>query len=1012
MNIHKYMLAAWGILTALCADAAVTSDSLRRTFPFDDLHTPWVDSVYNSLTAEQRIGQLLLVAAYSNKDQAHVDQVSECVEKYRIGGLIFFQGGPKRQVLLTNYYQRLSQTPLLIAMDAEWGLGMRLDSCISFPRSMPLGAVEDLDLIYSMGREIGMQCRRMGVHLNFAPVTDINNQPSNPVIGIRSFGENRDEVTRRSIPYMSGLQDEHVLAAAKHFPGHGNTVSDSHHSLPVTGDSYRSLDTLEWVPYRELIRRELTGVLAAHIHVPALDSTPNLAASLSRRVLTEILRDSLKFKGLIYTDALNMKGVSRFFSPGELEIRALQAGADVLLMPDNVPVAIAAVKAAIDSGRIDSKQIELSCRRILAAKQWAGLNRYQPTDTTALMADLHCSEAELLNRRLTESSLTVVQNVQEIIPLKELDRSRTAVLLTGISLPNRFLQTLALYEENDYYFFNEDTSPELEKELAETLNNYTRVIVGVHNTRYHTNGRYGIAPRVFSLVDRLADNTRVILCLFAPPYALSNFTGAGKMHAIVVAYQDTPLFQDCAAQLLYGAHPATGTLPVSVGASFPSGKGISFAGGLRLRYSIPEDVGMSSRKLLSIDTMTLAAIESGAMPGCQIVAARNGTVFFSKEYGQTRYDGDADPVHPKHIYDLASVTKIAATIPAMMLLYDRDEIKLRDRLDKHLAFPKDSEPARITLADLLTHQARLPAFIPFHLTVMEPIDSSETLISRSQDKHHSIRLSAGSWLNARRKFKDGYLSSSENEFHRAQAAPDMYVLTSYRDTIFNRIKQLTLSPQKQYRYSDLGFILLTELIEQKSGWTADEYVSLNFYRRLGATSLGYLPLKRFPKERIVPTANDTVFRNQWLQGTVHDENAALMGGVSGHAGLFGNANDLAKLMQMYLNKGMYGGERYMEEKTVEDFTACHFCKQGNRRGIGFDKPEPDPKKQNPACSCASPESYGHSGFTGTYVWMDPQTGLLLVFLSNRVCPDPSNNKLITSNLRTRIYQALADAMEN
>ncbi len=978
--------------------------------PFDSLHSSWVDSVFNSLTPDQRIGQLFFAAAYSNLGKKHVDAVVEYINKYQIGGLIFFQGGPKRQVLLTNRYQALSTTPLLIGTDAEWGLGMRLDSCVSFPRQMTLGAIENRNLIYQLGYEIGMQCRRMGIHLNFAPVVDVNSNPLNPVIGTRSFGETFRDVAQRSVLYMAGMQRQHILTAAKHFPGHGNTSVDSHYALPVVTDSYASLDSSAWIPYKEMIRHHLTGVLAAHVNVPALDSTADLAASLSHRVLTDILRDSLGFIGLVYTDALNMKGVSKYFKPGELEVRALEAGADVLLMPADIPKAMAAIKAAVDSGRLDRGRLEMSCRRILAAKKWAGLDNYRPVDTTNLLSYLTGPESDLLNRKLTEASLTVVQNRNDILPLKRLDEEKTAILIAGTSLPNNFLRTLGLYREDDYFFLGKNASATEIKSLYEKLRVYSRVIVGIHNTNSSPGKSYGILPNAISMVDRLAESTNVILCLFAPPYALSSFGNKEKMAAVIVAYQESPLSQDYAAQLLYGAIEGTGKLPVSVDSTYRCNQGISTFGGLRLKYSIPEDAGMLSYKLSAIDTMVQNAIGHRAIPGCQILAARNGVVFFKKEYGQTRYDDRAEPVDPKHIYDLASVTKITATLPSVMLLHDRGQIKLRDKLVEYLPYLEGSDKEHISMIDLLTHQARFQPFIGFYLSTMEPEDSTQRLLSRASDATFPVRLGPGTYLNGQTRFKKGYYVASEDGLHQLRVADRMFVVSSYRDTIFNGIRDSKLLIKKQYRYSDLGFILLTKVVEQLTGETLDEFAARQFYNRLGASTLGYLPMKRFPQERMVPTSNDTVFRKQWLQGYVHDENAALMGNVSGHAGVFGNANDLAKLMQMYLNKGTYGGERYIEEKTLEDFTAAPFVKQGNRRGIGFDKPEPVPTKQHPISLCASEKSFGHTGFTGTMVWMDPENGLLYVFLSNRVCPDATNDKLVTSNLRTRIYEVFTRAI--
>ena len=980
-------------------------------YPFDDLYTPWVDSVFNSLTPDQRIGQLFFAAAYSNLGKNHVDIICEYVDKYRIGGLIFFQGGPKRQALLANRYQSLAKTPLLIGMDAEWGLGMRLDSCMSFPRQMALGAIEDVNLIYRMGLETGEQCRRMGIHLNFAPVVDINSNPLNPVIGMRSFGENSRDVAKRSVMYMTGLQQQRILTAAKHFPGHGNTAVDSHYSLPVMTGTYAGFDSLEWLPYREMIRNNLTGILAAHIHVPALDSTPCLATSLSRRVLTGILRDSLRFNGLIYTDALNMKGVTNYFKPGELEVRALEAGTDVLLMPVDIPKAIAAVRTAVDDGRIGREQVEMSCRRILAAKEWAGLNCYRPVDTTRLMARLNSAESELLNRQLVEASLTVLQNRDSILPLKRLDKERTAILITGTLRINQFVRTLRLYEENDYFFLDGNTTKQNENALFDQLKMYSRVIVGIHNTTSSPGRKYNIPANVNAFIGRLAESTGVVLCLFAPPYALSSLANTDRMSAIVVSYQETPLAQDYTAQLLYGAIAGKGTLPVSVDSVFRYRQGISTAGGWRLKYSIPEEVKVVSGMLASIDTMVQNAINAKVFPGCQILVARNGVVFFKKEYGSTRYDDRAVPVDSRHIYDLASVTKITAALPSVMQLYDRKGIKLRDRLVEYLPELKGSDKERITMIDLLTHQAQLQPHIAFYLQTMESLDATKQLLAGAASPLHKIHLGPRTWLNSQRRFKDGFYSTSEDGKHRLQITNNMYIINSYRDTIFYGIRNSKLLSRKQYRYSDLGFIMLTGMIERLTGQPLEEYTAQQFYHRLGATTLGYLPTKRFPQERMAPTANDTIFRNQWLQGYVHDENAALMGGVSGHAGLFGNANDLAKLMQMYLNMGTYGDEHYISDKTLNEFISRPFARQGNHRGIGFDKTELSLGPNDLMGKNASDKSFGHTGFTGTMVWMDPENGLLFVFLSNRICPEPTNNKLSTTKLRARIYEVFAKAME-
>ena len=873
----------------------------------NSLYTQWVDSVFNSLTPDERIGQLFFAAAYSNIDKSHVDDITGLIDNHGIGGLIFFQGGPKRQALLVNQYQALSKTPLLIAMDAQWGLGMRLDSCVSFPRQMALDAIEDTNLIYQMGVEIGKQCQRMGIHLNFSPLT--------------------------------GLQEQRIL------------------------------------------------------------------------VSTDIFRDSLKFQGLIYSDALNNETVTDNLSAGELEVRALEAGVDVLLMSADIPRAITAIKSAIDSGRIDIKQVEMSCRRILAAKEWAGLNKNNPIDTNGLLERLNSPETDLLNRRLVEASLTVVQNRNDILPLKWLDKEKTAVLITGVSLPNDFLKTLNLYEENDYFFLNRGVTSQQENNLFDRLRTYSRVIVSVHGSNSNPASNFGIPSNISIFIDKLVGSTDVILCLFANPYALSMFDNKTDMAAIVVGYQATSLAHNYMAQLLYGAIAGKGTLPVSVDSVYHYRKGIYTPGGMRLKYSIAEEAKLFSDKLTAIDSLVLNAINAHAMPGCQILAARNGIVFFKKEYRQTRYDNLAVPVESHHIYDLASVSKISATLPAIMALYDNGQFKLQGKLSDYLPETAGSNKADITMIDLLAHQSRIPSHIAFFLRTIEPIESKQRLLAGVKSPLHSIYLGPRTYLINQRRYKEGYYNDEESEKHPLQVAENLYILSSYRDSILKTIYDLRLLARKRYLYSDLGFILLGNVVERLGKMPLDELVSQHFFASLGASTLCFTPLKHFPHRRLVPTSNDTIFRKQWLQGHVHDENCALMGGVSGHAGLFGNANDLAKLMQMYLNNGTYGGERYIKEATLRQFTESPFARQGNRRGLGFDKPELSPRSTDIMGKNASRKSYGHTGFTGTMVWMDPENDFLFVFLSNRVCPDDTNNKLGSLALRAKIYETFVNAMK-
>ena len=973
-------------------------------------HTQWVDSVFNSLTPDERIAQLIMVAAYSNRDQKHIDDVTCLINTYNLGGVIFFQGGPIRQVEMTNYFQSCAKTPLLIGIDGEWGLGMRLDSTISFPRQMMLGAMSSQNdsLIYQMGTEIADELKTMGIQLNFAPVVDINSNPNNPVINNRSFGENKYKVARKGILYMKGMQDHGVIATAKHFPGHGDTNTDSHLTLPVIKYPYSQLDTLELYPFRELIKNNVGGLMVAHLFVPAIDSTKNIATTLSRKVATDLIRDSLKYNGLVFTDALGMKGVSGYFQPGEIEVRALQAGNDVLLMPADIPLAISSIKTAIKKGKLLQSQIDSSCRRVLSAKYWAGLNHYKPADTTNLYARLNNPKAICLRRKITESAITLIKNDDVTIPLKRLDTLRMAVVLAGTKETNAFNETLKLYADFDTYYLPGGLDSLQIDSVIYSLRHYNLLIVSTHNTDYRPTRNFGIDQSTIKFLNLISLHKTVILNLLATPYALNYFEDPERFKSIIISYQDTPIAQEMSAQMIFGAKGAQGQLPVSTNL-FPFNTRIFSPSGLRLQYAIPEELGIDSHDLAGIDSIVTDAIRQRAMPGCQVLAAKNGKVFYSKSFGYHTYDS-IDPVKNTDLYDLASITKIAATTPAIMKLYEEDQIKLRNKLSTYLHELKKTNKKDVTIIDILTHQAQLQPYIPFYLSLLQPENPSEKLIAANFSEKYSLKLSASMYVNNKTLYKSNYISTEPDIEHGIHIADDMYLLNSYTDSIFTKINQSALLPVKQYKYSDLGFIYMYRLIENLTHTALNEYVKRNFYDRLGAGTLGYLPLDRFDPSQIVPTENDLVFRKQLVQGYVHDPTAAMLGGVSGHAGVFSDANDLAKLMQMYLNRGNYGGEKYFEPSTIDLFTSCQFCSTNNRRGLGFDKPEMK-SKLGPTCQCVSASSFGHTGFTGTMTWADPKTGLLYVFLSNRVNPDAENNKLVEMNVRTRIQEVLAKCIE-
>lgn len=952
----------------------------KQSPPFYSNDTLWADSIFKTLTPNQRIAQLFMVAAYSNKDNAHTNEIKKLITQYGIGGLIFMQGGPVRQAKLTNVYQSISKVPLFLAMDAEWGLAMRLDSTTKFPRQMTLGAIQDDSLVYKMGAEIARQCKRIGMQINFAPVVDINNNPLNPVISNRSFGEDKYNVTRKAAMYMKGMQDNQVLANAKHFPGHGDTDSDSHKTLPTVNSSIERLDSLELYPYKELFSKGLGSIMVAHLFVPALDSTANQASTLSKKIVTDLLKDSLGFKGLIFTDALNMKGVSKFYKPGEVDVKALIAGNDVLLFAEDVPTAIKEIKAAVERGEITQEEIDNRCKKILHAKQWAGLNNNKSVKLKNLYEELNTPQAELINRKLTEASLTLLQNKNNLIPLQNLDTLKIASLSLGYKELSLFQKTLANYSPIKHFGIDKEAKQAFFDSTLKKLENYNLVIVHINNTNNKPEKDFGLTPEVISMLKRLIKQNKVIVNVAANPYILAKMDSIQYADALIMSYENNDYSESYAAQLIFGGIAAKGKLPITPSPYFKAGTGIETQA-VRFKYTIPEEAGADSKKLSQIDSIVLKGIKDKVYPGCQVLVAKNGKVIYQKSFGYHTYD-NTTKVKNDDLYDIASITKIAATTASVMKLMDEKKIDLNDSLVKHLSEVAGSNKADITLREMLTHQAGLKDWIPFW---MKTVDKSG-------------------------EYKPGIYNTVRNDNFPIRVAERLYISRSYEDTIYKRIIESPIKERGKYLYSDLGYYFLKKIIEKYGYVPEDRYVIKYFYAPLGLSTMGYLPRNRVDLKRIIPTENDTKFRKQLVHGDVHDQGAAMLGGVGGHAGVFSNANDVAVMMQLFLNKGEYGGKRYIEANTITECTKCQYC-PNNRRAIGFDKPEPNPDKASPVCSCVSPLSFGHSGFTGTLAWADPTNQLVYIFLSNRVNPSADENKLSKSGIRNQIQAVIYDAVK-
>ncbi|MES2805484.1 MAG: glycoside hydrolase family 3 N-terminal domain-containing protein [Bacteroidota bacterium] len=953
---------------------SIKSSNTPTLFELSPEGNKWVDSVYNAMTLEEKFGQLFMVAAYSNKDTVHFKGIDKLIQESKIGGLIFFQGGPVRQVKLSNRFQSKSKIPLFIGSDAEWGLSMRLDSTYRYPWNMTLGAIQDMKLLERVGLQMGKQNKRLGLQFNFAPVLDINTNPRNPIIGFRSFGEDKFKVTERAIALMKGVQSQGIFSTGKHFPGHGDTETDSHKGLPTINFSKERLMDVEFYPYKKMFHEGLSSVMVAHLNVPSLESRPNYPSSISYNVVTDILQKELGFKGLIFTDALNMKSVSNFKLPSEINFEAFMAGNDVLLFPEDVPSAIEKFKLAYSANLFSDERLAFSVKKILKFKYKAGLNSYKPIATENLYNDLNSSENDALHYELYENAITVLKNTAAVLPIKNLDKQKIAYVKIGDDSNDAFVSTLKKYADVTVVA---DTNLD---SLQVKLQRFTTVIIGYHKSDVAFRNDDLKSNELFK-INFLAKNNNVILDVFAKPYSLLPITNFDDFEGLVVSYQNSTIAQIVSAELIFGAIEAKGKLPVSINTSFKVNDGLATEKLNRLGFTTPENVGMNAEILSKIDAIANKAINGKMTPGIQVLVARKGKVIYQKSFGHHTYDKTIK-VQDSDIYDVASLTKILATLPNVMLQYDQQKINLETTLGTMSPIFKDSNKANINFKDLLSHYAGLAAGIPFYKATMDKSKfPSEVYFRKTSEEQFSKRMT-----------------------------DSLFIRNDFSDTIMKMIVKSKLSLKKEYKYSDLTFMILKDYLEKTTGKTLDILIQENFYRSLGMNNSSFNPLGKFDKNRIPPTETDTYFRHQLLQGYVNDLSAALEGGVSGHAGVFSNAMDVAKIMELYLQKGNYGNQQYFSEKTFEDFNTCYFCAAGNRRGVGFDKPQLG--AEGPTCGCASMTSFGHTGYTGTMAWADPETQIVYVFLSNRTFPIAGENRLSKENIREDIQKVIYEAIIN
>ena len=938
----------------------------------DEYQEKWVDSVYSSMNLVQKVGQLFVVQAFSNKGVSHSKKISNEIINNAIGGLIFSNGSPKKQINLTNSYQELSNIPLLIGMDAEWGLSMRLDSTFSFPWNMTLGAIKDNMLIKQVGSRIAAHCKRIGVNFNFAPVVDINTNPNNPIIGNRSFGESIENVSLKSLNFMKGQQEMNVLSSAKHFPGHGDTSTDSHKTLPIIKHKKERILNVELKPFINLINNGLESVMIAHLEVPSLEKTIGLPSTLSYSIVTELLKNDLGFKGLIITDALEMKGLSSFKSTGNLDMLAFKAGNDILLMSENVSEGVNSIIDEYNKGSISEIRLSHSVKKILKAKYKVGLNKSSVISTINLDNDLNNISDKILNEQLVERSLTVVKNKENIIPITDL-KKKIGYMSFGNDSAVSFFSHLNKYSKVD-----EIVNINL-KNSDSIISKYNTIIIGVHANSKTPWNSYKINKKEIDLINHIAKKVDVILNVFGSPYTLKPFKSIRSIKGVIVSYQNSIIFQQKSAQLIFGALNSKGRLPVSIGKLFDVGDGIKIKHINRLSYGTPESVSMSSIKLRKIDSLANIAIDSKMTPGLQLLIAKDGRVVYNKNFGYLTYDKKSK-VKNNTIYDLASLTKILVTLPIVMKLVETGTINLDTKLKEILPSYVDSNKSNITIKEMLSHYSNLKSWIPFYKSTLDSIT---------------------------KKPKNLYYNSVYSNKHNIKVSDNLYLLSSYKDSINSLIKNSELNNEK-YRYSDLPYYILKLYIEDYYSNDLSSLINSQLFNEIGMPKASYYPKEITSTNNIAPTEIDNYFRFGEIRGTVHDMGAAMQGGIGGHAGLFSNANDIAKIMQMYLQGGQYGNKKYFNKSTIDLFNKCYYCEDDNRRGVGFDKPQIE--GDGPTCGCISMQSFGHSGWTGTYTWADPEEKIVYVFLSNRSYPESKENKLLKYNIRTDIQKLIYESI--
>jgi beta-glucosidase-like glycosyl hydrolase/CubicO group peptidase (beta-lactamase class C family) len=926
----------------------------------------WAEKTLASMTLEEKIGQFFMVATWSNKNEEHHLEIENLIKKNKIGGLIYFQGNEKSLKKSIQRMQLASKIPLLIGMDAEWGAGMRLNEMDRFPYAYTIGAANDTVLSEKIGEMMAQECKELGIHINFAPVADINSNPKNPVIGFRSFGENSQHVANHVAAMVRGMEKNGILTSIKHFPGHGDTDKDSHYELPTVSHSKNQFENIDFLPFKAGINAGASTVMVGHLNVPFLDDSKT-PSSLSKNVIQEYLKKSLNFKGLVVSDALNMKAVADKYGQIDVVVKAFEAGNDILLFPENVDGSIKALVEKVKAGEISLDEINTRCLKILEAKNFAFNHKSEKAFTK--------EEIIWAKKDTYEKAITLLKNSKDVLPLVD-SKAKIAFVSVGIKTASFKEMSRKFHDLDAFHFFSFQEAKERMKNI---ISKYDVIVTSIHPKSVSTSSNFYMPGNIDEWSSIIPEEKEHIVIHFGNPNALSNID-LSNIDAMALAYENHKFAQEAMAQFVFGAIGSVGKTQLTISTNFPFNSGLVTLDAKRLKYSQAEEFGIRASEFDRIDAIVMKAIQAKAFPGCQVLVALEGKIIYQKSFGTLIYE-DTTKVNENHVYDIASISKIVGSTAALMRLESLNKFSLDSTLNDYLPeLVGNSNKKNIIIKNMMAHQVGFTPWIAFYKETVQNGKLIPSIYSNEKNGQFSIPV-----------------------------AKDVWIRNDYPELIYDKILKSALTKKPKYEYSDLGYYFVKKIVEKQAEIPFDNFMFREFFDPMGLKNIRYNPLLFFPKDRIAPTENDLTFRGKLVHGFVHDPGAAMLGGVGGHAGVFSNSVDLAAMMQLFLNEGIYANRRYIKSDIVKNYTKAQL--NGNRRGAGFDRPTPN-AKDGPTCSLVSQESYGHSGFTGTFTWADPKYGINYVFLSNRVYPDASNKKIQEMHTRSDIQKVIYEVILN